>query len=90
MAHKSEGVCRFCLKTFAGSVMTRHLLTCKVKKDRDSQETANASHATDGSCTLNYTGRYNMTAWINHDNAYDGDWGTGNTPQQAPVKSKSD
>jgi len=42
MAHKSEGVCRFCLKTFAGSVMTRHLLTCKVKKDRDSQETANA------------------------------------------------
>ena len=42
MEYKSEGICRFCLKTFAGSAMTRHLNTCKVKKKKDEQEAAKA------------------------------------------------
>lgn len=35
MTMKDEGVCRFCLKTFAGRSMGRHLSACKVKKEQD-------------------------------------------------------
>ena len=45
------------------------------------QETANASHASDGSCSLNYTGYYSFygtigNGWDNSENVIDGDWTT--------------
>lgn len=42
MERKNEGICRFCLKTFSGSAMSNHLKNCKVKKERDVREAANA------------------------------------------------
>ena len=38
MEQKSEGICRFCLKTFSGSAISRHLGACKAKKENDSRE----------------------------------------------------
>ncbi len=38
MEHKSEGVCRFCLKKFSGAGMGRHLLTCKTRKEKNKLE----------------------------------------------------
>lgn len=35
MEIKDEGICRFCLKTFAGRSIGRHLTSCKVKKSQD-------------------------------------------------------
>ncbi len=35
MEQKNEGVCRFCLKTFSGMAMSRHLVACKKKKEND-------------------------------------------------------
>jgi hypothetical protein len=32
---KDEGICRFCLNTFAGRSIGRHLTACQVKKQRD-------------------------------------------------------
>lgn len=32
---KNEGLCRFCLKTFSGAAMGRHLMACKIKKEHD-------------------------------------------------------
>lgn len=43
------------------------------------QETTNVSHASDGDCSLDYSGNYtveNPATWSNPSNAYDGDWGT--------------
>ncbi|MFQ5630465.1 MAG: hypothetical protein ACE5I1_16965 [bacterium] len=40
MEHKSEGICRFCLKTFAGSAIGRHLESCKKKAEQDANEMA--------------------------------------------------
>jgi len=40
MATKDEGVCRFCLKTFAGSSIGRHLTDCKAKKEKDQNESS--------------------------------------------------
>ena len=37
MEQKSEGVCRFCHRTFSGSSIGRHILACEVKKEKDSQ-----------------------------------------------------
>ncbi len=37
---KDEGICRFCLKTFAGRSMGRHLRACQAKKSIDSQRRA--------------------------------------------------
>jgi hypothetical protein len=37
MEIKDEGVCRFCLKTFSGPSMGRHLLACKEKQQKDSE-----------------------------------------------------
>ena len=37
---KNEGVCRFCMKTFSGDAMSRHLTTCKAKKISDEKENA--------------------------------------------------
>jgi len=37
MAKKNEGVCRFCLKTFSGAAMGRHLLACQAKKEQDAR-----------------------------------------------------
>lgn len=45
MEYKSEGICRFCLKTFAGSTINRHLLTCKDKKERDTRDAAKAKRS---------------------------------------------
>lgn len=42
MEQKNQGICRFCLETFSDATMTRHLLACKAKKERDAQELANA------------------------------------------------
>lgn len=39
MTMKDEGVCRFCLKTFAGRSIGRHLTACKAKKQRDLEDT---------------------------------------------------
>lgn len=35
---KSEGVCRFCNKTFAGSAMSRHLQSCDERKKNQNKE----------------------------------------------------
>jgi hypothetical protein len=40
MKIKDEGVCRFCLKTFSGQGMGRHLVACQAKKQRDREDTA--------------------------------------------------
>ena len=40
MEIKDEGTCRFCLKTFAGRSIGRHLVACKVKKQNDSERAA--------------------------------------------------
>jgi len=40
MKRGSEGVCRFCLKTFSGSAIGKHLQSCKAKKERDAEENA--------------------------------------------------
>lgn len=37
MEQKSEGVCRFCLKTFSGATMSRHLVACKAKTENDAR-----------------------------------------------------
>ncbi len=37
---KDEGICRFCLSTFAGRSMGRHLRACQAKKSIDSQRRA--------------------------------------------------
>jgi hypothetical protein len=42
MEHKSQGICRFCLKTFSGAGMGRHLLTCKARKEKCGQELKSA------------------------------------------------
>ncbi len=42
MEHKSEGVCRFCIKTFSGGGMGRHLPTCKTRKEKNAQELKSA------------------------------------------------
>jgi hypothetical protein len=38
MEHKSEGICRFCLKKFSGTGMGRHLSACKARKDKNELE----------------------------------------------------
>jgi hypothetical protein len=38
MEHKSEGICRFCLKKFSGAGMGRHLSACKARKDKNALE----------------------------------------------------
>jgi hypothetical protein len=38
MEHKSEGICRFCLKEFSGAGMGRHLSACKTRKDKNELE----------------------------------------------------
>jgi hypothetical protein len=42
MRKSSEGACRFCLKTFSGSTIGKHLQSCKAKKGRDVEEIAGA------------------------------------------------
>ncbi len=42
MEIKDEGICRFCLKTFAGRSIGRHLVACKVKKQKDDESMAKA------------------------------------------------
>lgn len=38
MEHLSEGHCRFCLKTFSGAGMGRHLAACKKRKEKNELE----------------------------------------------------
>ena len=38
MEHKSEGICRFCLKKFSSAGMGRHLSACKTRKDKNALE----------------------------------------------------
>ncbi len=38
MEHKSEGYCRFCLKKYSGTGMTRHLAACKMRKGKNELE----------------------------------------------------
>lgn len=35
MEFQNKGICRFCLKTFSGPSMGRHLLACKTKQQKD-------------------------------------------------------
>jgi hypothetical protein len=42
MKKSSEGVCRFCLQTFSGSTIGRHLSACRTKKERDAEEAGGA------------------------------------------------
>jgi len=42
MEQKNEGICRFCLKTFSGMAMSRHLVACKDKKQKDAREAEKA------------------------------------------------
>jgi hypothetical protein len=42
VATKSEGVCRFCLQSFSGAGMSKHLATCKTKKEKDAPEASAA------------------------------------------------
>ena len=37
----TKGVCRFCLKSFSGRSMARHLTSCKVKKEKDFEAAKN-------------------------------------------------
>ena len=37
----TKGVCRFCLKSFSGRSMARHLTSCKVKKEKDFETAKN-------------------------------------------------
>jgi hypothetical protein len=46
MEIKDEGICRFCLKTFAGRSMGRHLASCPAKKQKDAQEAAQGKKLT--------------------------------------------
>jgi len=41
MELKDEGICRFCLKTFGGRSMARHLTSCKVKEQQDNEDSTN-------------------------------------------------
>ncbi|MFQ5637049.1 MAG: hypothetical protein ACE5IR_03545 [bacterium] len=41
MEYQNEGVCRFCLKTFSGRSMSRHLAACKEKQQKDLQSAEN-------------------------------------------------
>lgn len=38
MAAKNEGICRFCEQTFSGAGMSKHLSTCKAKKEKEQAE----------------------------------------------------
>ena len=38
MRKSGEGACRFCLQTFSGSTIGRHLESCKAKKEKDAEE----------------------------------------------------
>jgi hypothetical protein len=38
MEHKSEGICRFCLKKFSGAGIGRHLSACKTRKEKNALE----------------------------------------------------
>ena len=40
MEVKDEGICRFCLKTFSGRSIGRHLASCKVRKQQDNEDSA--------------------------------------------------
>ena len=40
MEIKDEGVCRFCLKTFSGAGMGRHLVACQAKQEADKDKEA--------------------------------------------------
>lgn len=42
MRKGGEGACRFCLKTFSGSTIGKHLTSCKAKKEKDVEEAARA------------------------------------------------
>ncbi len=42
MEQKNEGICRFCLETFSGAAMSRHLVACKAKKENDTREAEKA------------------------------------------------
>jgi hypothetical protein len=38
MEHKSEGICRFCLKKYSGVGLGRHLSACKARKNKNELE----------------------------------------------------
>ena len=39
MKKKNEGICRFCMKSFSGSAIGRHLVSCKIKIQEDNKYT---------------------------------------------------
>lgn len=46
MEVKDEGVCRFCLKTFSGRGIGRHLVACRAKKQQDVEDAAKGQSRT--------------------------------------------
>jgi hypothetical protein len=42
MSKSGEGKCRFCLKSFSGSAVGKHLASCKVRKEKDADEASGA------------------------------------------------
>jgi len=46
MEIKDEGVCRFCLKTFSGRGIGRHLVACQARKQQDREDTARRQRLT--------------------------------------------
>ncbi|MBN1352478.1 hypothetical protein JXJ21_23975 [candidate division KSB1 bacterium] len=43
----NEGICRFCMQTFSGRSISRHLISCKAKKARDENSAASAKKTHD-------------------------------------------
>jgi hypothetical protein len=46
MEIKNEGICRFCLKTFSGRGIGRHLIACQAKKQQDREGVAKGQSPT--------------------------------------------
>ena len=46
MEIKDEGVCRFCLKTFSGRGIGRHLVACQARKQQDVEDAAKGQSPT--------------------------------------------
>jgi len=63
MADSDTGVCRYCLKTFTGRGMSRHLQTCAEKHKRDSEQEAGKKRLK-RIYHLKIAGTYNPRYWL--------------------------
>lgn len=73
MEHKKNNLKKIMLLSMV--IMITVLCSNMAKGDLCYQETANQSHASDGSCSLDYSGYYLLSGtWTNPGNLYDGNW----------------